>query len=547
VIALAGAGTMIVELAAVRLLAPWFGASAGVWTNVIGVILLALALGYLVGGRLARGARAGGSFAAVLLLAGLFTAWLPRFAALVCEQFLPENLSLHDSARVFGWGSLASTLLLFLPPAVFLGCVGPLGVELLQRRTGSCAGAAGGRVLAASTVGSLVGTFATTHVLIPIGGLQATFAGTGLLLGGLGIALAFAIRRGRWLAAGPGAVLILVPWLWPWNDDIGRFVLRLGAPAGVAQTIVSALDLPRVQPRMPDGVSLLRARESAYQSIRVVETSDGGGILRQLQVNEGLDSFQSVWRPEPGLLGEGYYYDLFALPAWWSGADGPWRVLAIGLGAGTAFRVIQGASPAGCAPELVGLEIDPEVVALGRKWCELPDEGPTVRVGSGLDGRAALRALAGEAPFDLAVLDAYAAQVEIPAHLSTVEFFGEVRERLAPGGWLAVNVGGFGFDDPVVAAVGATLAAAFEGDGRVLGLRVPSARNYVLLARREAEPPEPLGPGWAFEGEVGRALLPALELPGAWAWMGREEGPILTDDRNPMQRLQALSLALGRR
>lgn len=518
VIALAGAGTMIVELAAVRLLAPWFGASTGVWTNVIGVILLALALGYLVGGRLARGARAGGSFAAVLLLAGLFTAWLPRFAALVCEQFLPENLSLHDSARVFGWGSLASTLLLFLPPAVFLGCVGPLGVELLQRRTGGCAGAAGGRVLAASTVGSLVGTFATTHVLVPVLGLRLTFLGAGALLGALGLVTALGTRGGR--ALGGGLVVLL---------------------------LLSAAGEAALGPDLPEGALLRETRESAYQSIRVVETSDGAGILRQLQVNEGLDSFQSVWRPEPGLLGEGYYYDLFALPAWWSSADGPWRVLAIGLGAGSAFRVIQGASPAGCEPELVGMEIDPEVVALGRKWCELPGEGPTVRVGSGVDGRAALRALAGEAPFDLAVLDAYAAQVEIPAHLSTVEFFGEVRERLAPGGWLAINVGGFGFDDPVVAAVGATLAAAFEGDGRVLGLRVPSARNYVLLARREAEPPEPLGPGWAFEGEVGRALLPALELPGAWAWMGREEGPILTDDRNPMQRLQALSLALGRR
>ena len=50
-VSIAGAGTMVVELAAVRLLAPWFGASSAVWTNVIGVVLLALSLGYLLGAR----------------------------------------------------------------------------------------------------------------------------------------------------------------------------------------------------------------------------------------------------------------------------------------------------------------------------------------------------------------------------------------------------------------------------------------------------------------------------------------------------------------
>ena len=42
-VALAGAGTMVVELSAVRVLAPWFGTSTAVWTNVIGVVLLAWA------------------------------------------------------------------------------------------------------------------------------------------------------------------------------------------------------------------------------------------------------------------------------------------------------------------------------------------------------------------------------------------------------------------------------------------------------------------------------------------------------------------------
>ena len=48
---LAGHAVMSIELTAVRLLAPHFGDSAVVWTNVIGVILVALAVGAWLGGR----------------------------------------------------------------------------------------------------------------------------------------------------------------------------------------------------------------------------------------------------------------------------------------------------------------------------------------------------------------------------------------------------------------------------------------------------------------------------------------------------------------
>lgn len=95
--------------------------------------------------------------------------------------------------------------------------------------------------------------------------------------------------------------------------------------------------------RSPDGVRVIAEGESTYQSVRVVEDSRWGSALRLLQVNEGLDSFQSVWAATPGLLGLGYYYDLFALPeCWWSGEPRTWKVLVLGLGAGTTFRRREG-------------------------------------------------------------------------------------------------------------------------------------------------------------------------------------------------------------
>lgn len=509
---LGGAGTLVVELSAVRLMAPWFGTSAAVWTNVIGVILLALALGYLIGARLSERGHPGRRMGLALLAAGAITAWLPAGARPVCRLFLPEGLPLHEAAPLFFWGSLAATLLLFLPPALLLGCVGPLAVEAVQRRRGSHAGTAGGQVLGASTLGSLVGTFATTHALLPGLGLEGSFRVAGIVLAGPGLFL--------WLAGGGRAA-------------------ALGAPLGLL--LAGALFAGARPPALQPGLELLDARQSPYQALRVVEDRRGDEPLRLLQVNEGLDSFQSVWRPDPGLLGEGYYYDYFALPAWWSDAGPTWRVLVLGLGAGTTARVLAGASPPGVTPEVTGAEIDPAAVELGRAWFGL-DDGAT-RVLAGWDARAALRGSPGD--HDLIVLDAYAHQTEIPEHLSTLEFFREVRAHLGPGGWLAVNVGGFGFDDPVVSMLADTVSRAFGGE--VLALRVPSARNFVLYARRDAALPAPDRSGWRFEGPVAAALLSPVELPGGWRILrADEDAAVASDDWNPLSRLQRRSLREGR-
>jgi len=521
--AAAGACTLAIELGAVRLIAPWFGASAGVWTNVIGVILLGLALGYLAGARLAAKPRPARALALVMLGSAAFTAWLPALARPVCGLFLPQGLSLQAAAGLWLWGSLASTLLLFLAPSALLGCVGPLAVELVQVRQGSHAGSAGGQVLCVSTLGSLAGTFATTHFLLPEVGITWTLLGASAVLAALGAAL----------------------WIDTRKRDAGAAPERSWTASAAVLVLLTALPGSRLSPPdLPEGCVLLESAESAYQVLRVVEDHRAEPPLVLLQVNEGLDSFQSVAGPEPGLLGQGFYYDHFALPAWWSGARGRWKVLVLGLGAGTAFRVLEGASPPGVQLELAGVELDSRAVDLGRRWFHLR-ESDHARVFSGQDARAALRSLPGD--FDLAILDAYAHQVEIPAHLSTREFFAELAAHLVPGGWVAVNVGGFAADDPVVASVGRTLLEAFPSG--VAAARVPRARNFVLFARRGAALPQVGGRGWSFEGAVGAALLPPLELPGAWSTLTLDapgQGRILTDDRNPLDELQRSSLEQGR-
>lgn len=509
VLFLAGGATMALELSAVRLLAPWFGTSVTVWTNVIGVVLFALSAGYLAGARLARRPAVERLLAWALVLAGAASAWLPAATRPLARAFLPEGVTLDRAADLLLWGSLATSLALFLLPAALLGCVGPLAVEAVGRRRGISAGAAGGRVFAASTIGSLAGTFAATHLLVPRLGLALTFV---------------------WI----GAALFL-PGL------VGLFVSRdsrrpFGGALALALVLSPALAPETGPPPIAPGRRLLEVRQSPYQLVRVTESVEEPR-LRFLEVDEGFDSFQSVWSPQPGPLGSGFYYDAFALPPWWGGASGPaWRVLVLGLGAGTAWRVLEGALPPGVSLDGTGVEIDPVVVELGRRWMDL-ESGAGRRVLAGWDARAALAGLAG--PFDEIVLDAYANQVEIPPHLATVEFFRAVRARLVSGGWLVVNVGAFGLDDPVLEAVARTAAAAF--DREVLAMRIPFSRNAALFARRDAALPAPRTSAWrAAPGELG-LLAARSEIPGATRVFPPGEAP-LTDDRSPLEQLQRESL-----
>jgi len=513
-VAIAGAATMVVELSAVRLVSPWFGASSGVWTNVIGVILLALSVGYLAGARLASRERIAPVLATALFVSALFTALLPLLAPSVCSWFMPAELSLEQAGPLMDWGSLAATGALFLLPAVALGTVGPLAVELASR-AGVRPGAAGGQVLCASTLGSIAGTFATTHLLLPELGVARSMALAALLLGGGALAIGLLGRVHRATLGG---------------------LLALGFAAAGARA--------QLAPQLPEGVELLEARESSYQSSRAVADRRGGGELRLLQVNEGLDSFQSIWQAQLGALGPGFYYDAFALPAWWSGqGSGPWRVAVLGLGAGTTFRVLEGATPAGLALDLVGAEIDAEVLALGRRWFELPEGNPARRVVSGWDARAALRAWSG--PFEEIVLDAYAQQIEIPAHLCSREALSEMRAKLAPGGWLAINVGGFSFEDPLLTAVAATTAAAFES--RVLVLRIGGSRNFVVFARAGAELVDPRDPAAPRPPAALMHLWGPAQLEAGVRWMHQGSGPVLTDDHNPCDALQRRSIREARR
>src|SRR6476619_761501 len=163
-----GAGALGAEIAAARLMAPWFGASTIVWANTIAIVLVSLSVGYAVGRLADRDPRPAG-LARIVLVAAVLLAVVP----FVSGPFLRLASTAVDqlSAAIFigslvGVGVLISLLL--------LGMVSPYAVRLAVDSV-DAAGRTAGRLYAISTAGSLVGTFLAALLLVPFVGTRRTF------------------------------------------------------------------------------------------------------------------------------------------------------------------------------------------------------------------------------------------------------------------------------------------------------------------------------------------------------------------------------------
>jgi MFS family permease len=175
----AGMASMSVEMAAARLLSPFFGTSLYIWAILIGLILAYLTAGYWVGGRLADRRPHPGLFyalnaagAVAVALVGLLATPLLT-AALSGTEGIPYGLFI---------GAIAGCLALFAIPIVLLGSVSPFAIRLT---VGGVAGSgnAAGTVFALTTIGSLIGTFGAVFLFIPWIGTRATlYAFAGALL-----------------------------------------------------------------------------------------------------------------------------------------------------------------------------------------------------------------------------------------------------------------------------------------------------------------------------------------------------------------------------
>lgn len=174
----AGAASLSIEMAASRLLAPYFGDSLFVWSSIIGLILLYLTVGYYVGGQLSD------RYPRPIFLYGI-TAAASILIALIPLIALPlmtwAQVAFSNDAYGVLYGSLLSMLTFFALPTILLGCVSPFAIRIRMQQVGS-AGRVAGILYAISTAGSILGTFLPVLVLLPYLGTMQTFLVTALVL-----------------------------------------------------------------------------------------------------------------------------------------------------------------------------------------------------------------------------------------------------------------------------------------------------------------------------------------------------------------------------
>nr|MDJ0523323.1 fused MFS/spermidine synthase [Planctomycetota bacterium] len=163
---------LLLEFAAVRQLAPAFGSSNYVWANVIGVMLLGLALGYFAGGRLGERSRSGRPLYVAHGIAALYSAAAAFVGPDVCAALVPEGLPGDRLLPLAFTGSLLAALVLFAPPVFLLGMTSPFLIRLEARRGRE--GRTTGGLYAIGTVGSLTACYLTPLVLLQVWGTKTT-------------------------------------------------------------------------------------------------------------------------------------------------------------------------------------------------------------------------------------------------------------------------------------------------------------------------------------------------------------------------------------
>lgn len=475
-----GVSILGAEIAAARLLAPYFGASTIVWANTIGIVLVSLSAGYWFGGRLAdRDPTRDGLFR-IVLLAGLLLAAVP----FVADPFLETAVDALDSISAGAFvGSLIGVLVLVAAPVLVSGAVAPYALRLAMDDLNE-AGTVAGRLYAISTVGSLLGTFSSALLLIPLIGTRRTFIVYGLAL----------------------VVLAL----------LGLTRRRRATPAAAAVLLMLALPTGAVKAQTENGARVIHETDTEYQYARVIEARDG---TRTLELNEG-QAVHSMRRPDGSRLTGGIWDEFLVLPMAALGRP-PGRVAILGNAAGTVASAYGRYYP---NARVDGVEIDGELTTIGRRYFGLGN--PRLRTHEA-DARPYLRRT--RKRYDAIFVDAYR-QPYIPFYLATREFFELVRDRLTPGGVVIVNVGHPEGSDALEEALGATLGAVFS-----TVIRDPAKpTNTLLLATMGAASGVRLA---AATQRLPRDLQPLALSAAARIASPLKGGPVYTDDRAPVEWL----------
>ena len=474
-----GASVMVIELLGTRMIAPFYGASLYVWSSLISVTMIALAVGYYAGGRWADRVKRTG-LSVIIALAALFTLLIPLATrtVLLATDFMGLRA-----------GAFVSALVLFSPSLTFLGMVGPFAIKFATS-TIEGVGNNVGSMYAMSTVGSVIGTLVLGFFLFPVLGSREILLGTGLIL--LVLALLIGVyeqkQLQRSMAIVPSAlVAVLALSLLPKIVDASHHYKRNA------------------------GFNVLSEQESLYGWVRVIDQPSHD--LRLLTADASTIGAANISNGQSRLS----YQDIVAfLPA--LSKEKMQRALIIGLGAGHMAQVLD--KRYGMVTDT--LEIDPAIAEAAVKYFNFTPTGKAI-VG---DARYEIRHLTG--PYDLIIHDCFTGGSE-PAHLLTVETLQQLRGLLSKQGMLAINfVALEGKHSAALASVAKTVEQVFAQQLMFVSEPGKEFNDYIILASQQ---PLNLASTELFQEQKNWLTERLFSVDKAL-------GVVLTDNLNPLESLQ---------
>lgn len=406
---LCGAAVMVVEILGSRVIGPFFGVSLFVWTALITVALISLAIGYAAGGLISDRKGTPDYLYGIILLAGLLIILIPVFKGAVLKAFLPLGLRT---------GALLSCAVLFGPSFFALGCVSPYIVKIAAKEMKNI-GRTVGIFYAISTAGSVLGTVFTGFFLIAYFSVNKVFWFVGIALICLSLTYLLIFRRRLYFMI----LLIIIPF----------FLYQEDGP--VSRT-------------MPGGTQATRllSRDSFYGNIKVIDYLYGPVHTRELAIDGLVQGGIDVANKMPIY---NYFYFLEFIPYILNPAGKD--CLVIGLGAGIIPMWYENL---GIRTDIV--DIDPNVIEIARDYFGFrSDRGVIIS-----DAKRYL--INSGKKYDYIILDVFNGDTT-PGYLLSIEAFRLIKERLTEKGILAINlIGSLREESFMTASVVKTLGEAFE-------------------------------------------------------------------------------------
>ncbi len=490
----AGMAVMAVELGASRLLAPYFSSSQIVWTIIIGTIMIAMALGNVVGGKWADKNSDPAKLFRRILISAVWIAFIPvlgKYIILVITGIMIVSVS----TGLLIWSSLIACMVIFVFPLFLLGTVTPSLIKYTISDIEE-SGSVAGRLGACNTIGSIIGTFLPTFVTIPSVGTGMTFLIFSGILLVIGL-LFFISRKTKLILCTVSTILYIIACIFGHNSHFAFWISDLTYEG-----------------------------ESVYNYLQVTDTEWATSLSTNV-----LFGVQSIKMKTGNLTGMYYDYALAAPTMAMGyedegevveGTDTP-DILILGMGTGTFAVQCEKYFP-GC--NITGVEIDDKITDLAHEYFGL-SENITVYT---YDGRAFLQADTGK--YDVILVDAYQ-DITIPFQMSSSEFFGLVKDHLKDNGIMVMNMNMHGNGETdITTYLSDTVASVFPN---VATVNVVGSTNRELFASVNTDLFKALEYNADFSSDDGLRYQLGKVMDGMIPYEGT--GLILTDDKAPVELL----------